>query len=560
MNPIPDGPSAIATADPVGAEPSFSALSELARSADARRDWQASLKFWRRLSERFSDRAEGFAGMARAHRELREYDEAAALKPNFARFADNYGLATEFAWLARVMQDVPGAERCWRDIVARFPGNAGGHASLIRLLRETGKIDEAQKSVTAALEVFPSHTGLLCEQAGLAAARKETGRALELWRAIHDRNPDLPQPVNEIGAILLQTQKIDEAEEFLCAKIDQFPDNVDIGAWHAMVASRRREWSEAVARWCRLEYRHPTHVRVLSGLAEAYWGAKDEKSLEPVLHQLLTRYPDNGTGVIIQARLDMRRGRVSAAVERLTEVCKRHPRNQQFRSALNDARMLALVEGSENIDTGPIDHAVYGDEATLLSQFESLGDSCEFGLLQRKFGAEPISLLRWASISPQGLIKLLESRFMSLGDLETTRIGIAKDIYVLNVDEFDFGMATFIPVVMEPVETLHPKLCKRLKFLGRKLSEDLAAGEKIFVYKAAREMSEEEVGRLSLVVSMYGNSTLLVVQLASPGNPAGSLRSVNSHLLLGYLDRFSNTDISVELWLKICRASKAVGK
>ena len=32
----------------------------------------------------------------------------------------------------------------------------------------------------------------------------------------------------------------------------------------------------------------------------------------------------------------------------------------------------------------------------MLLEFESLGDNCEFGLVQRHFGAEPISLLRFA--------------------------------------------------------------------------------------------------------------------------------------------------------------------
>ena len=32
----------------------------------------------------------------------------------------------------------------------------------------------------------------------------------------------------------------------------------------------------------------------------------------------------------------------------------------------------------------------------LLLQFEPIGDNCEFGLMQQYFGAEPLSLLRFA--------------------------------------------------------------------------------------------------------------------------------------------------------------------
>jgi hypothetical protein len=33
--------------------------------------------------------------------------------------------------------------------------------------------------------------------------------------------------------------------------------------------------------------------------------------------------------------------------------------------------------------------------------FENLGGNCEFGLVQRHFGAEPLSLLRWTATPPE---------------------------------------------------------------------------------------------------------------------------------------------------------------
>ena len=44
------------------------------------------------------------------------------------------------------------------------------------------------------------------------------------------------------------------------------------------------------------------------------------------------------------------------------------------------------------------------DLPTLLNSFESLGDNCEFGFVQRKFGTEPAGLLRWAIASPAALV------------------------------------------------------------------------------------------------------------------------------------------------------------
>src|SRR5436305_104536 len=42
---------------------------------------------------------------------------------------------------------------------------------------------------------------------------------------------------------------------------------------------------------------------------------------------------------------------------------------------------------------GPTGSPSFHDLAT---RFESLGDNCEFGILQRLEGAEPLGLLRWA--------------------------------------------------------------------------------------------------------------------------------------------------------------------
>ena len=50
--------------------------------------------------------------------------------------------------------------------------------------------------------------------------------------------------------------------------------------------------------------------------------------------------------------------------------------------------------------------------------FESLGDNCEFGLLQRRCGAEPLGLLRFANLELRPELLGLESGFDAIGDLD----------------------------------------------------------------------------------------------------------------------------------------------
>ena len=46
----------------------------------------------------------------------------------------------------------------------------------------------------------------------------------------------------------------------------------------------------------------------------------------------------------------------------------------------------------------------------LVLRFESLGDNCELGLVQRAAGVEPLGLLRFADSSLDRLVRLLDAR------------------------------------------------------------------------------------------------------------------------------------------------------
>ena len=66
----------------------------------------------------------------------------------------------------------------------------------------------------------------------------------------------------------------------------------------------------------------------------------------------------------------------------------------------------------------------------LTMRFESLGSNCEFGLVQRNFGAEPLSLLRWSNLTPTSLCAMLETRFDDVGNPENSFVQIHGDEYL----------------------------------------------------------------------------------------------------------------------------------
>src|SRR4051794_33399291 len=59
--------------------------------------------------------------------------------------------------------------------------------------------------------------------------------------------------------------------------------------------------------------------------------------------------------------------------------------------------------------------------SNLAARCESIGRNCEFGLVQRSFGLEPIGLLRWAASPLAALTQAFQGQFAGLGkdmDLE----------------------------------------------------------------------------------------------------------------------------------------------
>ncbi len=76
--------------------------------------------------------------------------------------------------------------------------------------------------------------------------------------------------------------------------------------------------------------------------------------------------------------------------------------------------------------------------------FQPLGDNCEFGLVQRPFGAEPIDLLRWNAIGPEALICGLDCNFEDIENPESTELDLDGEEFVLKDHRYGMAMHTFI--------------------------------------------------------------------------------------------------------------------
>jgi hypothetical protein len=200
---------------------------------------------------------------------------------------------------------------------------------------------------------------------------------------------------------------------------------------------------------------------------------------------------------------------------------------------------------------------------SLLFNFESLGRDCEFGLAQRRYAAEPISLLRWASSRPDELLQLLEHRFEGFGD--RSQIEVRPEAWgELLPYHRKYGVVihTFVHKKdVSDVDKFADNQCRRIRFLTRKLVEDFALNEKIFVYQAGHLLTDLLAEKLHSALQLFGPVRLLAVSLANPKRPNGTIEVKPNGLIRGYIDKFGkySTDngvkwnISYETWISLCR-------
>lgn len=233
---------------------------------------------------------------------------------------------------------------------------------------------------------------------------------------------------------------------------------------------------------------------------------------------------------------------------------------------LEYARMAAR---GDDRSVAPMDQAqvdVLDDEGArqLLIGFEGLGSDCEFGLVQRRFGAEPLSLLRFNAVTFGGLMTGLANRFDSMGVQDNMEmIALANGEYFIRDRRWGLGMHTFKFVGQIDADLLFRKFCERVVFLREKLLTDIAEGRKIFVFFAPG-LAVADLKMLHAALRELGPVKLLHVTTTDAAQATG-LKAENGgynlvvpDLYIGYLSRTGRTetgawDIAFDDWLALCR-------
>jgi hypothetical protein len=197
----------------------------------------------------------------------------------------------------------------------------------------------------------------------------------------------------------------------------------------------------------------------------------------------------------------------------------------------------------------------------LMLQFESLGQSCEFGLVQRRCGAEPLGLFRFSSIFLDSLLRGLDSKFEAIENEDAVHVDVVGQAdraeFRLTQSQYEMESHTFIQAEQTTAEEVRIQGIRKLKFLKRKLLDDLEVSRKIFVRTMLPDISaQHQANSLLLALNRYAAHTLLCVVPADETHPAGSVERISSGLFMGFIDRFAPANdshlYSLNVWLSIC--------
>ena len=201
------------------------------------------------------------------------------------------------------------------------------------------------------------------------------------------------------------------------------------------------------------------------------------------------------------------------------------------------------------------------DASDLMLNFESLGQSCEFGLLQRRCGAEPLGLFRFSSTFLDHLQRGIDCGFVGLGESDSIAIHLTThptnpEFYVTE-ENYELLYHTYVYAGEATADGVKVQQTRKLQFLKRKFLEDLQDGRKIFVRTCRREFNAtEEMIPLFMALNRDRANTLLWVVYADETHPAGSVERIATGLFIGYIDTFAPeadaSNLSVDVWLSIC--------
>ncbi|OIQ65615.1 hypothetical protein GALL_528260 [mine drainage metagenome] len=194
--------------------------------------------------------------------------------------------------------------------------------------------------------------------------------------------------------------------------------------------------------------------------------------------------------------------------------------------------MLVTKVGRLHMATDVIAGTSISDQELVL-KFESLGDNCELGLVQRRVGVEPLGMFRFAGEPLRHLIRAMHARFGGMVVPDHVQVRPENGEDMVKLTKYDFVYHADVKVGQADPDVLQKQQVRTVGFLTRKLIDDLENPTKIMVFRQNEPLSANDLVDLRIALAGYGPATLLWVQAARPGHPPEGQRPAQAPLAVG---------------------------
>ena len=436
-------------------------------------------------------------------------------------------------------------------------------------LKKSRCAEAADFTLRLGLSRYPDNFELLKLNALFSSIAGRHAEAFERWDLVRQRHPEHAPAWFQSAASARVLSRVDEASALMREALDRFPDDFGVVREAARTADRRRAYAESILLWDRLRSRSGKDWEAAHGHANCLVQLHRFDEAEVAIDHASGSFQNARSFLALKGALAMAREDWDAALSIWTAFREKYPNDQVGWENLGrtlTSKHLDDVDRRENGQgiTGPVDIVKVEDDVnrTLLLTFESVGGDCEFGMVQRRYGAEPLGLLRWNYVTFASLMAAVAVQFEGMGDLDQTELWSGGvDEYFVQDKRWGLAMHTFLSSTQVDKEVFLPKMARRIGYLRDKLVAEIQRGEKTIVFKSD-SVSQADMKALQAALWKIGPVDLLWVRTKSEGSPvprgkAGEVFKIQDNLYVGLLDRLGATqgywDIAYDDWISICR-------
>ena len=185
------------------------------------------------------------------------------------------------------------------------------------------------------------------------------------------------------------------------------------------------------------------------------------------------------------------------------------------------------------------------EEAELIMSFESLGDNCEFGLVQRLIGRERLSLLRYAGVGDVfALARGIAGGLAIFNEPDCIDVSHHAHEWVAGVPALQLSFHTGRNVSNNSLEQVKHDENRKLTYLAQKFIEDCETADKVFVYRVHRDVRGGPDGlrgmeEIYAALRRHGPARLLWVNVEDEAHANGTIEHVREGLYRGWIDHLA---------------------